>query len=650
MAEDEEKAEQVATEEPGKLKGGAESREEPEGPRLYIMSLVALGVVYGDIGTSPLYAIRKCFSGEGSVIATEANVLGVASLVLWSLIVVISLKYIVYVMRASNEGEGGILALMALAQSANRGGRFQRKVILALGLFGSALLYGDGMITPAISVLSAVEGIEVATSATAPYVVPITVAILAALFILQARGTEKVGRLFGPIMLVWFAVLAVLGITGIVHEPSILRAVSPTYAARFLLTGGIVGFLVLGAVFLVVTGGEALYADIGHLGRRAIRITWFALVLPALVLNYFGQSARLLASPQMAYGSLFYESAPRWALYPLVLLATMATIIASQAIITASYSLTRQAVMLGHLPRVTVVHTSKETAGQIYIPAVNWALMFATIGLVLAFRSSGNLAAAYGLAVSTTMVITTVLMYFVAVDRWEWSRPAAIALTAALLAVDVPFLGANAFKFVQGGWFPLLVAGLVCVVMNAWRYGRSRIMHAADEEEESINKLLEEIDEKKPARVAGTGVFLSGRPRGAPAVLVRQLRFNHALPERAILLTVEIEDVPRVPRRDRVEHKELSHGISRVVLRYGFLENPDVPAVLARLDEKDFKIDVEKVIYYVGHVWMIPEERRWPLGWRSRLFALMARNSARPVQFFGLPSEQVFELGVQVTL
>jgi len=614
-------------------------------PHLLGLALGALGVVYGDIGTSPLYAIRECFFGPHAVPVNRLNVLGVMSLIFWSLIIVISIKYLVFVMRADNRGEGGILALMALIRTERK----RRWVLIVMGLFGAALLYGDGMITPAISVLSAVEGLEVATTFFKPYVVPVTIAILIGLFLIQRRGTAGIGKLFGPVMTVWFAVLGALGLAWVIREPSVLAAVDPSHGLRFFAHNGLRGFLVLGSVFLVVTGGEALYADMGHFGRRPIRLAWFVLVLPALLLNYFGQSALLLEQAGKVRHP-FYNLAPSWALYPLVVMATVATVIASQAVISGAFSLTRQAVQLGYSPRVEIKHTSEEEIGQIYIPAVNWVLMLATIGLVLGFRESSNLAAAYGVAVTTTMVITTVLAFVVEREVWGWNVLAAGALTASFLVLDLAYFGANIAKIPHGGWFPLVVAGIVYLLMATWKRGRRILAERLREEALPIQEFVHSIKPGAPLRVPGTAIFMTTNPNGTPTTLLHNLKHNKVLHEQVVIMTVVTEEVPWVPGEERVTVEPLEKGIYRVKARYGFIQDPRAQDVLDCVKEKGLDLDLMKTTFFLGRETLIPSPRAGMFLWQKKLFAFMARNAQRFTDFFRIPPNRVVELGIQVSL
>jgi len=621
----------------------------PSGRRLFVLCLTALGVVYGDIGTSPLYALKVCFSGEHGIPATLDNVLGILSLVFWSLVVIVTVKYHVYVLRLDNRGEGGILALMGLVRGGKTGRRI-RLLLVTLGVFGAALLYGDGIITPAISVLSAVEGLHVATPVFGFAVVPITVVILVGLFAFQRKGTASVGRIFGPVMLVWFSVLAVLGISGILRHPGVLAAIDPSHAVSFFARNRLHGFFVLGAIFLVATGGEALYADLGHFGEKPIQIDWFSFVGPALLLNYFGQGALLIVKPS-AVANPFYRLAPDWALYPLVILATMATIIASQAIISGAFSLTRQAVQLGYLPRVRIVHTSSEEIGQIYIPGLNWLLMLATIGLVFGFQSSDNLAAAYGVAVSTTMVITTVLAYFVARDRLGWKAGAAFLVTVLFLVFDLAFLLANLVKVWSGGWFPLAVAVMVFTLMTTWRRGRRLLNVQLRRRLCGVEEFIADAEKDKPTRVPGTGVYMSMIPDVIPPALLNNFRHNHVLQEQVVLLTILTEDVPRVRDRERVKVERFPGGFFRIVIQFGFMENPDLIRTLRKIKAPGLTLDLSKATFFLGKETILPSEEHPGMAlWREKLFSMMSNNSRSATAFFSLPPEQVMEIRGQVKI
>jgi len=630
--------------EPDSHRAGRHAR----GGHLAALCLGALGIVYGDIGTSPLYALRECFHGEHPVPVSPQNVLGVLSLIFWSLVIVVTLKYHVYVLRLDNHGEGGILALMSLLKP-----RFRQRrrmwILASLGLFGAALLYGDGMITPAISVLSAVEGLEVATPIFQPYVVPLTIAILIGLFLFQRRGTAGIGAVFGPVMLLWFGTLATLGVIGIARSPAVLAAVNPLYAMRFFGHMGLRGYLVLGAVFLVATGGEALYADLGHFGERPIQIDWFAIVSLSLLLNYFGQGALLLTRGE-AVSNPFYRLAPGWALYPLVTLATAATVIASQAIISGAFSLTRQAIQLGYLPRMEIVHTSSAEIGQIYMPGVNWTLMAATIALVLGFERSTNLAAAYGIAVTTTMIITTILAFIVAQERLGWSRGAALAVTIPFLAVDIAFFGANIVKVLAGGWFPLLVGGAVFLLMTTWRRGREILNRRLARDSLPVELFLDDLGKRPIPRVPGAAVFMSRAAAGVPQALLHNLKHNKAVHECVVLLTVEALERPHTRPNERLRVETLGEGFYRVILRFGYMEDADVPAALARAGEKGVKLLPEETTYFLGKETVIATGRADMALWREHLFALLSRNARSATSFFGLPPNRVVELGAQIEI
>ena len=614
--------------------------------RIAFLSLTALGVVYGDIGTSPLYAIRECFFGPHAVPITHGNILGVLSLVFWTLVLVVTLKYHVYVLRADNNGEGGILALMALATTTER-----RKagILIALGLFGAALLYGDGMITPVISVLGAMEGLQVAAPLLGEWIVPITIAILIGLFFFQRRGTSGVGLVFGPVIFVWFATIAILGIISIVQNPMVIAAIHPMHAIRFFAANGIPGYLVLGAVFLVATGGEALYADLGHFGERPIQIDWFSIVAPSLLLNYFGQGALLLRDPSAA-DSPFYRLAPSWAVIPLLILATMAAIIASQAVISGVFSLTRQAIQLGYLPRMEIIHTSAREIGQIYIPAANWGLMLATIALVIGFKTSSNIAAAYGVAVTTTMIITTMLAFVVAVRRWKWSLPTAITVTAVFVSADLAFFGANIIKVAQGGWFPLLMGAVVFSLFAIWREGRDKLGAKLAAHAVPADTVIADIDRPGIMRVAGNAVFLTNETVGAPIAMLHNVKHNKVIHEQNVFLTVTTEEIPHVPDENRVDVRPLGKGFYRMTARYGFMEDPDVPDALRKADAKGLALDPMMATYILSRNNVIPSATGPLLRWRERLFILMMRNSLAATRYFRLPANRVVELGMQIEI
>lgn len=622
------------------------------GARTGLTALVvsAIGVVYGDIGTSPLYTIKLAFSGPYAFPVNPANVLGVLSLIFWALILVVTIKYISFVMRADNKGEGGIMALMALAQRATRGKPRWRRGLMMLGLVGAALFYGDGMITPAISVLSAVEGLHLATEAFDPYVIPIALIILIGLFMFQHHGTARVGALFGPVMLLWFAVLAVLGVRGIAMYPQVLEALNPWYGAAFFYHHGLAGFVILGAVVLAVTGTEGLYADLGHFGRRPLRIAWLGYVLPALVLNYFGQGALLLADAG-AVANPFYLLAPSWALYPMVGLATVATIIASQAMITGAYSITRQAIQLGYAPRMEITHTSERQVGQIYIPFINWLLLAGVITLVLGFQGSTNLAAAYGIAVTATMAIDTVLVFFIARGLWRWSWPLAFGVTAGFFVIDVALLSSNLPKMLHGGWFPVLVAIAVFTLLSTWKRGRAMLMERLGELAIRIEPFLESISKHPPVRIPGTAIFLTTRPSGVPHALLHNLKHNKVLHQRVVFLTVTFTDIPRVPDTERLELRDLGHGFYQVVLHYGFKDETDIPRALeACCQAHGLEFNMLDTSFFLSRETLIATGRPGMALWREKLFVAMARNAGSVTSYFRIPTNRVVELGAQIEL
>jgi len=621
----------------------------PQGKYLAVLTLGALGVVFGDIGTSPLYAFRECFAGHHPIPATPGNVLGVLSLIFWALLLTISTQYLGIVLRADNRGEGGILSLMALLRPSSGPGLRRYAVFVVLGLFGAALLYGDSIITPAITVLSAVEGLEVVTPAFRPYIQLIAIVILVTLFSFQKRGTAGMGAVFGPVMLVWFAVLAGLGVLHVFDAPEVLAAVNPWHAVRFFASNGSTGFLILGAVFLVITGGEALYTDMGHFGAKPIRAGWFGFVLPALLLNYFGQGALLLTRPETASNPLF-QMVPKWGLVPMVALATAASVIASQAVISGAFSLTRQAIQLGYMPRLRIDHTSEKEIGQIYLPAVNWGLAVACVWLVLSFRSSGALAAAYGVAVTTTMAITTTLLYNYARQAWKVSRAVALPVAALFLTIDLSFLGANLVKIPYGGWFPLVVAAFLYFVMTTWKRGRGILADRLREATLPVDVFLQDVEKRSPTRVRGTAVFMDRIPEGIPPPLLHNLKHNKILHERVVFLTVVTEEVPRLKEKERTRCEFLGPGFWRVTLHYGFMENPDVPRALrkVKLDGKGF--EPMETTFFLGRETLIASKRPGMAIWREHVFAWMARSEGRATAFFNIPPGRVVELGLQVEL
>ena len=625
------------------------TRRAPRGRYLLVLSLAALGVVYGDIGTSPLYAMRECFHGAHAIVPSPANILGVLSLIFWSLIIVISIKYLVFVLRAHNHGEGGILSLTALATPIRPSGRTEHAFLIFIGIFGAALLYGDGIITPAISVLGAMEGLNVATPIFSPYVVPITIVILVALFLFQSRGTAKVGRIFGPITLMWFTALAVLGIVQILRYPEVIAAVNPLQALDFFVRNGWHGFLILGSVFLVVTGGEALYADMGHFGTRPIRLVWFTVVLPALLLNYFGQGALLLEDPEAAHNP-FYRLAPGWALYPMIVLATSAAIIASQAVISGAFSLTMQAVQLGFSPRLKINHTSTREFGQIYIPAVNWALMVGCIAIVVGFRSSSNLAAAYGVAVTSTMVITTILFYVVARRVWGWGFLPTAALALFFLIIDLAFFGANIIMVAHGGWFPLLLAALVFILMTTWKKGRRILNERIQTEAKPLEEFLQEMQRRPPTRVPGTAIFMNGNASRTPPALLHNLEHNKVLHQRVLFLTVKTKQIPFVAPEERVEIEQLGNGFHRLKVYYGFMEDPDIPNVLENLSMPGFAYVPQDTTYFLGRETIIASKRPGMALWREKIFSIISHNATSATAYFCIPPDRVVEMGEQIEL
>jgi KUP system potassium uptake protein len=614
-----------------------------------------LGVVYGDIGTSPLYALRECFKLEHGLTPVPSNVYGVLSLIVWSLIIIVSIKYIIFIMRADNNGEGGILALLALILQKMRrdSDSFRRKSIIALGLIGAALLYGDGVITPAISVLSAVEGLEVVAPQSQQLVIPLTVAILAGLFFFQQHGTAKVGRIFGPVMVVWFVVIGALGLREILEAPQILAAANPWYGLDFFFQHGKLAFILLGAVVLAVTGAEALYADMGHFGKRPIRLAWFLLVLPALLANYFGQGALILRDPTSAINP-FYLLAPSALQYPLIALATIAAIIASQALISGAFSLTQQSVQLGYSPRVQIVHTSFQETGQIFVPEVNRALGLGCILVVLMFRSSSALAAAYGIAVTGTMTITTILFYVLARSHWQWSIWRAGLLTAFFLIIDLAFFSANMLKIVQGGWVPLAIAAAIFILMTTWQRGRLIVRSLLVDASIPLDALLRDLGDEnpdkrfKPPRVPGTAVFLTSESKDAPLVLLHHLKHNKVLHENVILLSIVSAQVPEIPITERVEVTCFPHNFGRIKAKYGFMQTPNVPEILALAAEHGIIAKPSETTYYLGRENLIPTGTKPLAHWRKRLYIFMQRNSRSATEFFGIPPNRVVELGAQM--
>jgi len=616
--------------------------------RTMTLSLGALGVVYGDIGTSPLYAIKECFHGMHAIAVTPANVLGVLSLIFWSLTMVITVKYVLFITRADNRGEGGIFALLELLPkdlSPNH-----RKILAFLALFGAALLYGDGVITPAISVLSAVEGLNVATDAAEPLVVPITCLILFGLFMVQRRGTTGIGRVFGPVMLLWFTVLAVFGIRAIASAPEVLAAINPVHAVTFFMRNHLHGMVVLGAVVLCITGGEALYADMGHFGRRPIQYSWLAIVFPCLLLNYFGQGAGLLRDPTIAPNP-FYSLVPSSLIYPMAALSTMATVIASQALISGVFSLTRQAIQLGCCPRLRIVHTSSDMEGQIYIPEVNYALMWACIGLTIAFKESSRLAAAYGIAVTATMGITSILYFCVARYTWRQSLARVLAPVTLFLLFDLAFFAANLLKVADGGWFTILIAVLVVTAMGTWQDGRAALREMSQAATVPLSKFLAEVAKKNPLRVPGTAVFMSLSPQGAPVTLLHHYKHNKIFHHNVVILSVASADVPYVAEADRLDIQDMGMGFFRLIAHYWFMETPNVPQIMQRARAEGVPIDPPSdTTFFLGRESLLTSGRAKMAAFRKSLFAMMSRNARPATAYFSLPPGRVVELGVQVEL
>jgi KUP system potassium uptake protein len=617
--------------------------------RLARLSLAALGVVFGDISTSPIYAIRECFHGEYGIEVSHANVMGILSLMFWALIMIVGLKYLIFVFRADNHGEGGVIALTALIRGPNGSGNRRGLGIVALGLFAACLLYGDGMITPAISVLSAVEGIGIVTPVFDPYVIPITIAILIGLFLIQRHGTARVGGLFGPVILIWLCFLAVTGAVQVARTPQVLGAIFPWHAVRFLILNKLHGFVVLGAVFLVVTGTEALYADMGHFGTRPIRLTWFVIVLPALVLNYFGQGALLLGIPEAAHHP-FYAMVPSWAMIPTVLLTTLATIIASQAVISGAFSMTRQAIQLGYLPRLDIRHTSAIQIGQIYVPPVNWMLMVCTVALVAGFQSSSKLAAAYGVAVTSTMIITTVLFFVVARKRWHWPLMWAASLAGLFLLVDVPFFAANLSKILHGAWFPLVIGTAFFTLMLTWAKGRRTLADNLRKIMPPIHQFIVDLSSHPPNRIEGDAVFLAGSRSAVPVALAKNVKHNHVVHSRTILLHFRAEDLPRIPSLEKIQTEKLGGGFYRIVVHYGFMEDPSLANVFSLARGQGLDMNPETTSFYIGRGNLVIAEPSSMAHWRASLFMFMSRNSADATSFFRLPADRVIEIGVQLEI
>jgi KUP system potassium uptake protein len=634
---------------PGAPSHDSPSRKRPLKNGTFWLAFGALGIVYGDIGTSPLYTIKECFHGKHAIALTQGNIYGVMSLVFWSLTIVVSIKYVMFILRADNHGEGGIFALLGLVSGDRKdfSTRLRTSAVLA-GILGAGLLYGDGIITPAISVLSAVEGLEVATKAATPVILPITCVVLFLLFFFQHRGTANLGKIFGPIMVIWFGTIAALGIGSIGREPHILLAMNPTYAYRFFLENHLHAFVVFGSVVLCLTGGEALYADLGHFGRKAIRLSWMGMAFPALLLNYFGQGALLLSSPALS-GNPFYGLVPRDLLYPMVGLSTIATVIASQALISGVFSLTQQAIELGFCPRLSIVHTSHQVRGQIYMPGVNYALMVACLGVVIGFRESSGLAGAYGIAVTGTMTITSVLFFFVISHAWGWPRWKSIPLVGIFLLFDLSYFGANLLKVVDGGWFTLVAAAMLTIAMTTWRKGRAEVIKRIGARL-PLDHFLTDFAKHKVPRVPGTAVFMSLTPKGTSPVLLHQLKHNKLLHEQVVLLSILSSNVPVVSAKERVKVEYLGQGFYRLVAHNGYMQRPAVPEILKLAGDYGFPFNEKETTYFLGRITVFPTGDAKMRRWRKGLFAFLARNSGSPAGYFGLPANQVVELGAQIQL
>ena len=626
------------------------NQSESQKTALHTMALAALGVVFGDIGTSPLYTMKEVFAvGHHPLLLSLDNVYGILSLITWALFLVVSFKYVSFIMRADNRGEGGIMALLSLATRQAGSDTVMRKRIIMLGILGACMFYADGMITPAISVLSAVEGLEVAAPQLESWVVPITLLVLLALFWAQSMGTAVVGAFFGPIMLLWFSALAIFGIMNICNHPEILKALSPYYAFQFFATQPWIAFIALGAVVLAVTGAEALYADMGHFGRTPIRLAWFCFVLPALILNYFGQGALILAEPE-AIQNPFYHLAPDWALYPMIILATLATVIASQAVITGAFSVSRQALQLGFIPRMHVEHTSEKTEGQVYMPRVNWGLMIAVMVLVVSFQSSGDLAAAYGIAVTGDMVIATLLAAVVFHHLWGWSKLRTGALIALFLTVDLSFFGANILKIPDGGWVPLLIGSVIFTLMLTWKTGRTLLYKTLKSESMELVPFIQAIGAHPPTRVNGTGMFMTPNPDGVPHALLHNLKHNKVLHDKVVILTVRFEDYPYTAPQERVAVEPLPHAFYRVTVRYGYMDEPDLPRDLELCEALGLALDTMDTSFFVGKEILLASDRPGMSFWRKKIFIGLFRTAETITNQFKLPPNRVVELGAQVTL
>ena len=627
---------------------GPEDSRHPVTPK-HALTLAAIGVVFGDIGTSPLYTLKEVFGGHHPIAITTGNVFGILALIFWSLIIVVTCKYVIFIMRADNKGEGGIMAMLSLVQRVKPANTRSGWMLTLLGLIGASLFYGDGIITPAISVLSAVEGLRVVEPALGPLVIPLSLAALIFLFSIQRRGTQHVGAWFGPVMTLWFLVLLILGLINIWEAPQVLLGINPLYAYHFFAEHNDYGILVLGAVVLAVTGAEALYADMGHFGRTPIRRAWFYLVLPALVINYFGQGALLLEHPEAVVNPFYHQSAA-WTLPFLITLATLATLIASQAVITGAYSITQQAIQLGYLPRMEIIYTSAQEMGQIYIPVINWALLLGIVALVLGFQSSSELAAAYGIAVTGTMLIDTILGFVVVISLWKWNRYIAIAGLCVFLFVDLAFFTANSAKIFDGGWFPLLIGALVFTLLSTWKRGRELLMQGLKRDNLSLEPFLKQLLVHPPQRVPGTAVFLTADPDGIPHALLHNLAHNKVLHERVVFLTVHTDAVPRVPAAERIQITDLGNGFYRVSVRFGFMDVQHIPKALLQCSTYGLQLDPMQTSFFLSRETIIASHLPGMAHWRERLFIQMARNAESAMTFFRIPTNRVIELGSQVEI
>jgi KUP system potassium uptake protein len=618
--------------------------------KIVFLAIGSIGVVFGDIGTSPLYAIKACFHGKHAITPNMMNILGVLSLIFWSMTIVVSIKYLTFILRADNRGEGGIFALVSLLNTSDKNmSRFIQSILLFAGILGAGLLYGDGIITPAISVLSAIEGLEVATTAAAPFVLPLTCVVLVLLFSLQRKGTAHIGKLFAPIMTFWFLFIGAFGIIQILNEPEVFRALNPVYALEFFLNNGTHGIVVLGSVVLCITGCEALYADLGHFGRDAIRLSWFSFVLPTLLCNYFGQGALLLAHPEMNINP-FYKIVPEILLYPMIGLSTAATVIASQALISGAFSLTQQAVQLGFCPRVRIVHTSREMQGQIYIPFVNYALMIACIMVVIGFKRSDALAGAYGIAVTGTMIITSVLYFIVLTNYRKWSLWKAIPLVGIFLMFDIAYVAGNTFKIADGGWFPLCVAAIIAMAMTTWKKGRKELYRNLIGARFPLESFLSELPGSHMPRVPGTSVFMTLSPVGTPPTLLHNVKHNHVLHESVVLLSIITTDTPTVLAGERIKLADLGQGFYRVEAFYGFMQKPNVPQIMKIVAQYGLVTDPMTTTFYLGRETLLTGGKSKMMQWRKTLFAFMSRNAGNPTSYFGIPANRVVELGTQIEI